>query len=75
MFQERKCADCHAGGSHGAPQLPGQARKYSEVSIISALWRHGPQMLHRMKEAGIGWPQFRNAQEVADLIAYLNSVQ
>lgn len=75
VFQERKCADCHAGGTHGAPQLPGQARKYSEVSIISALWRHGPQMLHRMKEAGIGWPQFRNAQEVADLIAYLNSVQ
>ncbi len=75
IFTDRKCADCHAGGTHGAPQLPGQARKYSEVSIISALWHHGPQMLNRMKQAGIGWPQFRNAQEVADLIAYLNSVQ
>ena len=41
MFTERKCADCHAGGTHGAPQLPGQARKYSEVTIISALWHHG----------------------------------
>jgi mono/diheme cytochrome c family protein len=75
VFEERHCADCHAGGSHGAPQLPGQARQYSEVSIMSALWRHGPQMLRRMKEAGISWPMFRNAQEVADLIAYLNSVQ
>ena len=75
VFEERRCADCHAGGSHGAPQLPGQARQYSEVSIMSALWRHGPQMLRRMKEAGIAWPVFRNAQEVADLIAYLNSVQ
>ncbi len=75
VFEGRRCAECHAGGAHGAPQLPGQAHKYSEVTIISALWRHGPQMLHRMKEAGIGWPSFGGAQEVADLIAYLNSVQ
>jgi len=75
VFRERHCADCHAGGSHGAPPLPGQAKQYSEVSIMSALWRHGPQMLRRMQEAGIAWPMFRNAQEVADLIAYLNSVQ
>ena len=75
IFRERSCADCHAGGKHGAPQLSGQARQYSEVSIISALWRHGPAMLRRMKAAGIAWPIFRNAQEVADLIAYLNSVQ
>jgi mono/diheme cytochrome c family protein len=75
VFRERHCADCHAGGDHGAPPLPGQAKPYSEVSIISALWRHGPQMLRRMKEAGIAWPTFGSAQEVADLIAYLNSVQ
>jgi len=75
VFAERHCAACHAEGAHGAPQLPGQAKQYSEVSIMSALWRHGPQMLRRMKESGIAWPTFRNAQEVADLIAYLNSVQ
>ncbi len=75
VFVQRRCAECHAGGTHGAPQLPGQAHKYSEVTIISALWRHGPQMLNRMQEAHIGWPSFGNAQEVADLIAYLNSVQ
>jgi mono/diheme cytochrome c family protein len=75
VFQERKCATCHAGGTHGAPPLPGQARQYSEVSIISALWRHGPMMARRMKEAGIPWPMFGGQQEVADLIAYLNSVQ
>jgi hypothetical protein len=32
-------------------------------------------MQRRMKQAGIAWPMFRGAQEVADLIAYLNSVQ
>jgi len=75
VFMQRHCASCHAGGTHGAPQLPGQARSYSEVTIIAALWRHGPQMLYRMKQAGIGWPRFAKPQELADLIAYLNSVQ
>jgi len=28
-----------------------------------------------MKTAGIAWPRFKTPQEVADLIAYLNSVQ
>jgi hypothetical protein len=32
-------------------------------------------MLNRMKQAGIAWPQFGKPQELADLIAYLNSVQ
>ena len=75
IFLDRKCGSCHYGGSHGARQLPGQAQHYSEVTIISALWAHGPQMLTRMKEAGISWPRFRNAQELSDLLAYLNSVQ
>ncbi len=75
IFKTRRCADCHAGGAHGAPQLPGQARHYSEVAIISAIWGHGPQMLNRMKDAGIGWPRFKNPQELGDLLAYINSVQ
>jgi len=75
IFTLRHCADCHAGGTNGAPQLPGQARSYSEVTIIAALWRHGPQMLNRMKQAGVSWPQFSRPQELSDLIAYLNSVQ
>jgi len=75
IFKSRRCADCHAGGTHGAPQLPGQARHYSEVSIISAIWGHGPQMLNRMKDASISWPRFRTPQELGDLLAYLNSVQ
>jgi len=75
VFAMRSCAECHMSGRNGAPPLPGQARKYSEVTIISALWRHGPLMLMRMKQAGVVWPQFANAQELADMIAYLNSIQ
>ena len=75
VFTQKHCADCHASGTHGAPPLPGQARKYSEVTIISALWRHGPQMLARMRQAHVAWPRFNNPRQLADLIAYLNSVQ
>jgi cytochrome c2 len=75
VFTQKHCADCHASGTNGAPPLPGQARKYSEVTIISALWRHGPQMLTRMRQAHVAWPRFNNPQQLADLIAYLNSVQ
>ncbi len=75
VFTEKHCADCHASGEHGAPPLPGQARKYSEVTIMSALWRHGPQMLSRMRQASIAWPRFKTPEQLADLIAYLNSVQ
>jgi mono/diheme cytochrome c family protein len=75
VFQSRRCSECHAGGQHGAPQLPGQAKHYSEVSIISAIWRHGPQMLSRMQAAKIPWPRFKTPAELGDLLAYLNSVQ
>jgi len=74
-FAEKHCADCHTSGTNGAPPLPGQARKFSEVTIMSALWGHGPQMLSRMRQAHVAWPRFNNPEQMADLIAYLNSVQ
>ncbi|HUJ20188.1 MAG TPA: c-type cytochrome [Bryobacteraceae bacterium] len=75
IFAQKRCVECHASGAHGAPPLPGQARKFSEVTIMSALWRHGPEMLTRMRQAHIAWPRFNNAGQLADLLAYLNSVQ
>jgi cytochrome c2 len=75
VFNAKLCAKCHAGGEHGAPPLPGQGRPYSEITIISALWKHGPQMFTRMRQAKIVWPRFNNAQQMSDLVAFLNSVQ
>jgi mono/diheme cytochrome c family protein len=75
VFAAKRCAECHNGGEHGAPPLPGQARGYSEVTIISALWKHGPQMFSRMREAKIVWPRFSSPQQMSDLVAYLNTVQ
>jgi mono/diheme cytochrome c family protein len=75
VFTDKRCAECHMGGEHGAPPLAGQGRRYSEITIISALWKHGPQMFTRMRQAKVVWPRFNNAQQMSDLVAYLNSVQ
>jgi hypothetical protein len=32
-------------------------------------------MLVRMRQAKIAWPRFNSPEQVADLLAYLNSVQ
>jgi cytochrome c2 len=75
VFADKHCAMCHMGGEHGAPSLPGQARQYSEITIISALWKHGPQMANRMRQAKVSWPHFSTPQQLSDVVAYLNSVQ
>ncbi len=75
VFSAKRCADCHMSGEHGAPPLPGQARPYSEITIISALWKHGPQMFTRMRQSKMIWPRFNNPQQMSDVVAYLNSVQ
>jgi len=45
---------------------------YTDISIISILWEHGPRMLDQMTERHLPWPRF-TAQQMADLIAYLNA--
>ena len=37
IFQARRCADCHAGGTNGAPQLPGQANLPAGHPVPQAL--------------------------------------
>jgi len=75
VFARKRCADCHMNGSHGAPKLSGQGQAYSEITIMSVLWKHGPQMLVRMRESQIGWPKFNSSRQMSDLVAYLNSIQ
>lgn len=72
VFARKSCAGCHDDASSGAPNLAGRKDAFSPVSMVSTLWRHGPQMLQRMKEKGVAWPSF-TADQMSDLIAYLNS--
>lgn len=74
VFAEKQCATCHDDPSSGAPRLAGREGEFSGISMVSALWRHGPPMLDRMTQRKIAWPRFK-ARQMSDLIAYLNSGQ
>jgi cytochrome c2 len=71
VFSEKHCVQCHGVAGSGAPNLKEHAGDYSAVSMISALWRHGPRMLNMMESKNINWPRFDGTQ-MADLIASLN---
>jgi mono/diheme cytochrome c family protein len=73
VFAEKSCGSCHGNAAGGAPQLAGKKGEYSDITVVSALWEHGPRMLERMHEQNLAWPRF-TAQQMSDLIAYLNSL-
>jgi mono/diheme cytochrome c family protein len=73
VFAEKNCAKCHDDPSSGAPKLSKGKGAYSAVSMVSALWGHGPQMLDLMNQRRLEWPRF-TTQQMSDLIAYLNSL-
>ena len=45
VFAAKKCGACHQSASSGALQLPSAGRKFSGADMLSALWKHGPNML------------------------------
>lgn len=73
VFTAKHCATCHEDASSGVPKLAGARQApFTASAMVSALWRHGPQMMEQMKAKNIPWPRFDGA-EMANLIAYLNS--
>jgi mono/diheme cytochrome c family protein len=73
VFAEKNCAACHNDPSSGAPKLAQGKDAYSDITLVSALWEHGPRMLDLMNQKKLAWPRF-TAQQMSDLIAYLNSL-
>jgi mono/diheme cytochrome c family protein len=72
VFQAKLCASCHEQVDTGAPDLTVKAGQYSAFTMVAALWQHGSGMLARMVAQNKAW-QVLSAQEMADIIAYLNS--
>ncbi len=68
VFEAKRCGTCHGGGN--APKLAGLHT--SAVSMVSALWKHGPNMLEQLKQKDMSWPQFTPGQ-MSDLVAYLGA--
>ena len=67
VFESKQCGTCHGQGV--APKIEGNPQ-FSDITLVSALWKHGPQMLATLKQKNMAWPQFTPGQ-MADLVAYL----
>ena len=61
VFRAKRCDACHSESGIGAGKR--NERRVSAITMVSALWHHGPRMLDEMQAKGIGWPRF----EVAEL--------
>ena len=70
VFNAKHCAECHSGAGSG-PDLVAMTGSYNGVTMVSAIWRHGPEMLQQMKQKNISWPVFK-ADEMANLMVWLN---
>jgi mono/diheme cytochrome c family protein len=68
VFAEKNCASCHNDPASGAPKL---GKDQSDITMVAALWEHGPRMLDQMNAKKIAWPRF-TAREMDDLVAFLN---
>lgn len=73
LFTEKGCAVCHNDPSSGAPTLARGAGGYSDITMVTVVWRHGPAMLDGMMQRNLAWARF-TAQQMADLIAHLNTL-
>ncbi len=72
VFAEKNCAGCHNDPASGAPKLAKGKDAYSDITMVSSLWSHGPAMLEQMNQKKLLWPRF-TAQQMSDLIAFLNA--
>ena len=73
VFTEKNCATCHNDPGSGAPKLAKGKDAHSDITMVAALWGHGPHMLEVMGQKKIQWPRL-TADQMSDLIAYLNSL-
>ncbi|MFQ5824795.1 MAG: c-type cytochrome [bacterium] len=73
VFEQKGCSTCHSikgeGGDIG-PDL-GQKKFYgSFLQLAGIMWNHAPDMLMRMRELDLPYPEFSRT-EMVELIAYL----
>jgi mono/diheme cytochrome c family protein len=77
LFVEKRCSDCHGVAGRGAtvgPDLAERGVDQSLTQFAAAMWNKAPTMLAAMKARGIAVPRL-GPEEMADIVAYLYSVQ
>jgi mono/diheme cytochrome c family protein len=77
LFEKKQCSKCHSiqgkGGNIG-PDLGRRGLYRNLIEFAAALWNKAPAMLRAMKLRKFTVPQL-NAEEMADIVAYLRSFQ
>jgi mono/diheme cytochrome c family protein len=77
LFENKSCPLCHSvsgrGGKAG-PDLGAATRRSSLIEFAAAMWNKAPAMTLAMERDGITVPELR-AEEMADILAYLSSIQ
>ncbi len=71
IFVADNCAACHENALVPSPKLPSSGKRYSVISMVPVLWKHGPVMLQRIELKDLPWPHFQK-NDIADLAAYLS---
>ncbi len=77
VFTEKNCAECHSVQGVGArvgPDLARRGVRWDLTQFAAAMWNKAPGMTAQMQARGIHVPEL-DAGEIADLVAYLYSVQ
>lgn len=70
-YEAKFCASCHDEYS-GAPSFASLGGRASAYWMVAGMWEHGAGMLSRMVAKNTEW-QTLSAEEVGDILAYLNS--
>jgi cytochrome c5 len=68
---DSRCGICHTNPVIRAPDLKKINQPYTAITMVWALWSHGPKMLLEVKKQEQVWPQLSEA-EMENLIAFLD---
>ena len=77
LFQDKRCIECHSVAGQGGkigPDLAARSLERSMTQFAEAMWNKAPAMTAAMKTRRIAAPRLE-AEDVADIVAYLYSVQ
>jgi mono/diheme cytochrome c family protein len=66
-----RCGICHGNRYADAPDLKKIDRRYTAITMVWALWNHGPKMLQEIQSQQRAWPEL-SEKEMTNLITFLN---